>query len=317
VFLAPVTLDRPVAYDLRELHRNAPIVLTQSHRRSRRIPFRITRSSHARWPYARVVLRFRIALEPNARPGFGYVDMYTGTGPSASVEFYTHRRRGSLVTRWDIVNTEGQQVHHTRRTTFGVTHPNYMLYRDARAGLHHLWFRLEAFKGFRVRRVVISPRTSIRLTARGPGNKPRIGVTATRAGRAPPTVGRETTFGVIVRNEGGSTARGIRLSVVDHSGARVSGPPGWQEVKSLRSGAVTSRRLTFVPTRPGPQQLTVTATSSAGRASTVGHFVAEPAADPGGPSTAQSPWPFVLAAAACAGLLTVLRRRGRRRRAGA
>ena len=87
----PVVVDRPVEYTLRDLHHPAPIVLRHDRLLSEQIPFRITPEAHRRWPYARVVLRFQIELDPDAGPGSGYVDMDTGTGPSASAEFITTR----------------------------------------------------------------------------------------------------------------------------------------------------------------------------------------------------------------------------------
>ena len=161
----PPVVDRPALFDLRDLGQRKPVVLDHEHPLSEPIRFRIPRSAHRRWPYARVFVRFRIELDPEAAPGYGYVEMLTGLGPSASAEFVTSRKRGRLVTHWNTVNVHGSKAYRTTDLTIPVRMDNYMLEHDRQPGTHALRFELEAYRGFRVRRVVISPRSGLRLTA--------------------------------------------------------------------------------------------------------------------------------------------------------
>jgi hypothetical protein len=163
-----IAVDQPGLYDLHDLGHNAPIVLTHEDRKSAFIPFRITKEAHRRYPYARVFLRFRIEISAKSKRGFGYVDMATGHGNSAMAEFFTRRKNGQLHINWNTTDVDGQTNHHTTKRSIKVNYPNYMLFDDATAGKHRLRFLLEHYRGFRVERVTISPRSGIALTEQSP-----------------------------------------------------------------------------------------------------------------------------------------------------
>jgi hypothetical protein len=276
VLPGPVVVDTPAVYDLPRLHAPA-IVLKEDRRRSAPIAFKITPSAHRSWPYARVFLRFRIRLAPSAGRGFGYVDFDTGSGTSASAEFRTFRRRGHLVTEWDTVNVAGERDHTTRSKVIDVAFSNYMLYRDARAGLHKIRFRLEEYHGFHVRRVAISRRSGLQLTKESPYP---LSMSASGASARAPRPAEPLSIAVTVTNGGRRTARQLVVSTGVDSGLRLVGGAARGRLPPLAGGHAITRHVRVVPVAPGAHAVTLSAASSVGAATARVRFVS-PAAPVG------------------------------------
>jgi hypothetical protein len=265
----PVIVDTDALYDLPRLHAPA-IVLKEDRRRSSSIPIKITRGAHRRWPYARVFLRFRIRIAPSTRKGFGYVDFDTGSGTSASAEFRTSRRHGHVVTEWDTVNVAGERDHTTRRRVIDVAFSNYMLYRDARAGVHRLRFRLEEYHAFHVRSVSISRRSGLQLTKRSPYP---LSVSASTATDRAPRPTEALSIAVTVRNHGRRTAEGLAVSTGLDSGLRLVGGAARGRLPPLAGGQAITRHVRVAPVASGPHTVNLNAVSSVGGATARVRFV--------------------------------------------
>lgn len=163
-----MVVDKPHVYDLAPAVQRCPVVLTERHRRSSAIPFRITPRLHERYPYIHLVFRFRIVFAARSGRGTAYVNMLTGSGSSAQAEFLAARRHGRFHLAWDIVSVAGERAYRSTRRAARVTYPNYMLFADAAPGRHTIRFRLERYAGLHVERVVVSCRTTVRPTRHVP-----------------------------------------------------------------------------------------------------------------------------------------------------
>jgi hypothetical protein len=295
-----VAVDHAGLYDLHDLGRKAPIVLSDRHRKSDFVPFRITKEAHEKYPYARVFLRFRIRIATRTTKGFGYVTMKTGHGSSASAEFLTRRKNGRLRISWNTVTVDGQSNHSTTRRTIKVNYPNYMLFDDATAGKHRLRFELERYRGFHVDWVKISPSSGIELTARSP-YAAKMRVSAKTLSPGPPRVGRPMTVAVRVTNTGDQAATNVPVDLEPDRGLRVVGAEAHRTWRVIRAGKTVERRVRIVPLTAGRHALGVSAGSSSRPVSGNLVFTTEKPAARG--SNGDPPlWVWIAVGAALAGL---------------
>lgn len=254
-----VTVDQPGLYDLHELGRDTPIVLTDRHRKSKPIPFRITKAAHRKYPYARVYFRFRVRIAEKSKSGFGYADMRTGSGSSAKAEFVTKRKHGHLTTRWTIVHVNGSKTRTTRKRSFTIEYPNVMLFDDAAAGKHKLRFTIEHYEGLHFEEVRISPRTGIALTAKSP-YAGSVTATARAVTAGPPRVGKAMVVAVRVRNLGAHAATDVPVQLQSDRGLRIVGARTtvWSRIPARRT---VEHRVTVIPVTPGRHALGLRAES--------------------------------------------------------
>lgn len=312
----PAVLDSPAVHDLKALKTPLPIVLKDDRLLSPKIPFRITERAHARWPYARVRFAFTVELVRTGPGALGYVDMQTGTGPSAAVEFLERRDRRGAFTQWTTANIDGSRRHVTRSTRIEARMWNLMLYPDSTAGVHQLTFRLERFRGFRVKRVVISPRSSIQLTKKPAGGRhdPRVSDVSIAAGeltRGVPAIGKPMRIQITVSNPTDSVARNVRVSAALDEGVRLAGGAAVGVWPNVPPHGSTRREFTVVPRSGGKHRLILTVRSARSVSSGVASFEVPKDGDGGGGGLRIAG--AVLAVALAGGGTLALRRTLRRR----
>jgi hypothetical protein len=261
-----VTVDHPGLYDLRALGHAEPIVLSDTRRSSAYIEYRVPAAVHRRYPYAKVYLRFRARIAPGTTNGFGYVNMETGHGLSASAEVQSERHDRRLRFHWDTVTVKGETDYYTASSTYRIDYPNYMLFDDATPGRHRLRFALEQYKDIRFDRVEIDPRSGISLTDRSPFPKP-VRPSVRTVTRVAPIVGRPVTLAVRILNPYDRPARDLTVKLTPDSGLRIVGAEAQRRWRDLQAGEAAERRVRVVPRTSGQHVLSLAATASTGTSS--------------------------------------------------
>lgn len=255
----PVTLDQHVQYPLRALG-VAPIALTQASPVSDRVPFVVPSAAAGGAKYLKIRMDVDVVTQRSCRAGYGYLYASAGSGPSVAVELVQRCRAGQRILRWSSVTTAGARHGWARSRHLRVSVTNYTLFRDARPGRHYLTFSLETAHGLRVQRARILPRSGLR-----PTNEPPYTVAldvAPAEVRAEP--GQPATLHVAVRNSGTTTARAVRLAVVESDDLVVANRAVLMDWPAIRPRRVVSRALRLLPRRPGAWKVDLAVDSSKG-----------------------------------------------------
>jgi hypothetical protein len=161
----PVAIDTTAFHGLPAFGARSPVVLTQSARRSPTFRYRLARERPKK-TWLKLAFRLRVDLVQGGRnPGFAEITADTDGRPSGSVEL---KRTPDGRTRWTAAALHGGAEGVTRRPSARVAFTNYVRTVASTTGAHTLRFRLREWNGFRVRRVVVEPRTGLFLTHQPP-----------------------------------------------------------------------------------------------------------------------------------------------------
>ncbi len=225
--VATQPIDHDGLRSLAQLGHPALIVLSTRTRRSRAIVFRLPRHA-AQGPshWYRVRLHFRADVSGSGQ-GFGYVNVITGHGVTASTEFVTPRRKPPARMSWNTVNTAGERKYTATRRVVDVDFRNYIVESDVSSGIHRLVFQLQQYRGLRFRRVAIRADSGVERTSVSPYPM------TLRLTASPPAGGASSVVAVLA-NTTTKPITGVKLLAMASKNAMIVGPRDvrWPSVPS-------------------------------------------------------------------------------------
>jgi hypothetical protein len=213
-----------------------------------------------RWFVMRLHIRMRVA--PGTRAGFADVSALLNGRSAMLVELEVRPRPGGggRVLTWATAGLiDGAQTGAGPVADTGeLGYSNYVQGGSVRGGRSRLTFRIERFRGLRLRSVEILADSGILSTALSP---PRLRLAVASRAQGDPAVGRPLTIGFRLANQGGCPARDVEVGMIYPHDALAAVGPARRRVGVVTHGATGT--LTLRPRLSGAHRVVVGVNGSA------------------------------------------------------